>query len=146
MIETPAQVIRIEGGSAWVASRAPASCGACGGKGCGSSVFSRFWHPQEPEYRVENPIGARTGDTVVVGLPDGALLRAALASYGMPLLLLVGGAGLGNALAGEPGAIWGGLSGLGFAALWLKRHRGPDVVPVILRRDEGVGSCASRAG
>lgn len=146
MIETPAQVTRVEGDSAWVASKAPSSCGACGGKGCGSSVFSRIWHPDEPEYRVNNPIGARTGDAVVVGLPDGTLLRATLASYGMPLLLLVGGAGLGNGLAGEPGAIWGGLFGLGFAALWLKRHRGADVMPVILRLDEGMRSCGTRAG
>lgn len=145
MIETPAQVTRVEGRDAWVASRAPSSCGACGGKGCGASVFGRFWHPDEPEYRVGNPIGARAGDTVVVGLPDGALLRAALASYALPLLLLLAGAGLGKLLLGELGAVGGGLLGLASAALWLKRYRGAGVVPVILRHDDGLGSCAARS-
>ena len=146
MIETPAQVVRTDGGSAWVASKAPSSCGACAGKGCGSSVFNRLWHPDEPEYQVDNPIGARPGDAVVVGLPDGALLGAVLASYGMPLLLLVGGAGLGNALGGEPGAILGGLCGLGMAAFWLRRHRGANALPVILRQDEGIRACGTHSG
>jgi sigma-E factor negative regulatory protein RseC len=148
LTETPALVTRVEDGTAWVASKAPSSCGACGGKGCGSSLFSRFWHPDEPEYRVDNPIGAGVGDAVVVGVPDGALLRAALASYGMPLLLLLGGAGLGNFLFGEPGAIGGGLCGLGLAGVWLKLHRGPDSTPVILRRDadSGLRVCGTRTG
>lgn len=148
MIETPALVTRVEGDTAWVASRAPASCGACGGKGCGSSLFSRFWHPEAPEYRVDNPIGAAAGESVVVGLQEGALWRAALASYGLPLALLLCGAGLGHALLGEPGAIGGGLLGLALAAAWLRRHRGPQCTPVILRRDEasGMHGCGTRAG
>ena len=148
MIETPALVTRLEGDTAWVASRAPTSCGACGGKGCGSSLFSRFWHPEAPEYRVDNPIGAMAGESVVVGLPDGVLWRAALASYGLPLAMLLCGAGLGDALLGEPGAIGGGLLGLALATVWLRRHRGPQSTPVILRRDEtpGMPACGTRAG
>lgn len=146
MIESPARVTRIEGATAWVTSQAPTSCGACGGKGCGSSVFGRFWHPDEPEYRVDNPIGALAGEAVVVGLPEGALLRAALASYVFPLSLLLAGAGLGKLLGGELGAVAGGLLGLSFAALALRRHRGNDAVPVILRRDDGAAgrACATR--
>lgn len=142
MIETPARITRIEGATAWVTSQAPSSCGACGGKGCASSVFSRFWHPDEPEYRVDNPIGALAGETVVVGLPDGSLLQAALASYALPLLLLLLGAGLGKLLGGELGAVAGGLLGLLFAGAVLKRHRGNGTVPVILRRDDGVSGVA----
>jgi sigma-E factor negative regulatory protein RseC len=148
LIETPAQVTRVEGETAWVTSKAPSSCGACGGKGCGSSLFSRVWHPDEPEYRVDNPIGAEVGEPVVVGLPDGALLRAALASYGKPLLLVLTGAGIGNFLFGEPGSILGGLFGLGLAAILLKLHRAPDTIPVILRRDasSSMRVCGTRAG
>jgi sigma-E factor negative regulatory protein RseC len=148
LIETPAHVTRVEGDTAWVTSKAPSSCGACGGKGCGSSLFSRVWHPDEPEYRVDNPIGAEAGETVVVGLPDGTLLRATLASYGMPLAFLLSGAVLGNYLFGEPGSIWGGLFGLGLAGAWLKLRRGPDSMPVILRRDQGSSMrvCGTRTG
>lgn len=136
--ETPARVTRQEGGDAWVVSEAPTSCGACGGKGCGSSVFARLWHPEEPEYRVANPIDAAPGEAVVVGLPEGALLRAALLAYGAPLALVLLGAMAGQFLYGEPGAMAGGLCGLLLAALVLRRNRS-DTVPVILRR--GTTAC-----
>jgi sigma-E factor negative regulatory protein RseC len=134
LIESPARIRRIEGDTAWVVSEAPSSCGACAGKGCGSSVFARFWHAEEAEYPVANPIGAETGEAVVIGLPDGALLHAALASYGVALLMLFCCAGLGTYFFGEPGAIIGGLSGVALTALWLKLRRSPKHEPVILRR------------
>ncbi len=145
MIESPARITRVDGTVAWVVSEAPASCGACGGKGCGSSVFNRLWHPDNPEFRVDNPIGAASGEAVVVGLPEGALLRASGAAYVIPLLALLSGAGLGQLLGGagggEPAAILGGLTGLLLAGLWLKRRRPRQAGhPVILRR--GSTQCA----
>ncbi len=147
MIESPARIRRTEGDIAWVVSEAPSSCGACGGKGCGSSLFARFWHADAAEYQVANPIGAEAGEAVVIGLPDGAVLHAALASYGVGLLLLLTGAGVGTYLFGEPGAIAGGLSGLALTALWLRRRSGatssPKHDPVILRR--GAASSCHRS-
>lgn len=140
MIETPARITRLDGDGAWVVSAAPSSCGACGGKGCGSSVFARVLHPDEPEYRVDNPIGAEVGESVVVGLPDGALLSAAISGYLVPLLLLIAGAALGQQFAGELGAVTGGLCGLGLAALYLMRRRTPVAHPAVLRRGSGCGT------
>jgi sigma-E factor negative regulatory protein RseC len=140
LIESPARIRRIEGDTAWVVSEAPASCSACAGKGCGSSVFARFWHADAAEYQVANPIGASPGEAVIIGLPDGALLRAALTTYGVALLMLLAGAGLGKHLFGEPGAIIGGLSGLALTALWLRLRPSPSHDPVILRRGAR-GSC-----
>jgi len=138
LIESPARIRRTEGHTAWVVSEAPSSCGACAGKGCGSSVFARFWHADAAEYPVANPIGASTGEAVVIGLPDGALLHAALASYGVALLMLLVCAALGHYFSGEPGAIIGGLSGLALAAVWIRlRIRfqpNPKHDPIILRR------------
>jgi sigma-E factor negative regulatory protein RseC len=151
LIETPARVKRTDGASAWVISEAPASCGACGGKGCGSSVFNRLWHPDNPEFQVNNPIGATPGEAVVVGLPEGALLQASGAAYLVPLLALLLGAGLGQVLgqmlggkeSGELAAVLGGLTGLLVAGFWLKsRHAGQAGDPVILRR--GSTECAGR--
>ena len=141
MIETPARIIRLEGDSAWVVSEAPSSCGACAGHGCGSSVFARVLHADEPEYRVDNPIGAEAGDSVVVGLPDGALLGAAVSGYLVPLLLLLSIAALGQQFAGELGAITGGLVGLLLAATWLRRRSVQAVNPAILRR--GSSNCST---
>lgn len=147
MTETPARITRTAGAWAWVVSEAPASCGACGGKGCGSSVFNRLWHPDNPEYQVANPIGAQPGETVVVGLPDGALIQATGAAYVVPLLALLLGAGLGQLLGGEENeelaAALGGLTGLLLAGLWLKSRRSDmSGDPVILRR--GSPQCANR--
>lgn len=139
MIENSARVTRVEGDLAWVRAESPSSCGACGGKGCGSSIFVRLLHPGEPEYAVMNPISAEPGEAVVVGIEEGALLRAAVAAYLVPLLLLLGGALLGG-VWGEPQAIAGGVAGLVAAAVWLRRRRAPPS-PVILRR--GATGCAT---
>jgi len=148
LIESPARIKRIDGHTAWVVSEAPTSCGACAGKGCGSSVFARFWHADEAEYPVANPIGAAPGDAVVNGLPDGSLLHAAVAGYGFPLAALLVCAALGTAIFGEPGAVFGGLSGLVLSMFWLKLanrlgfwpHPAAKPAPVILRLGEA-GHC-----
>jgi sigma-E factor negative regulatory protein RseC len=140
MIENTAQVVRVEGDLAWVRADSPSSCGACGGKGCGSSTFVRMLHPREPEYAVLNPISAEAGETVVVGIEEGALLRAAMSGYLVPLSLLLVGALLGG-IWGEGAAVAGALVGLVAAAAWLKRRRALPG-PVILRR----GSTACSAG
>jgi sigma-E factor negative regulatory protein RseC len=139
MIENTAQVVRVEGDLAWVRADSPSSCGACGGKGCGSSTFVRMLHPREPEYAVLNPISAEAGETVVVGIEEGALLRAAMSGYLVPLLLLLAGALLGG-IWGEGAAVAGALVGLVAAAAWLKRRRALPG-PVILRR--GSTACSA---
>lgn len=132
MIENAARVVRVEGDLAWVRTESPSACGACGGKGCGSSTFARMLHPREPEYAVLNPISAEAGEAVVVGIEESALLNAAIAGYLVPLFLLLAGALLG-ATWGEPQAVAGGVVGLVGAAVWLKRRKAPPA-PVILRR------------
>lgn len=139
MIENTARVVRTEGELAWVTAESPSSCGACGGKGCGSSMFVRMLHPREPEYPVMNPISAEAGETVVVGIEDGALLRAAISGYLVPLLLLLLGALLGGTW-GEAQAVAGAAAGLSAAVIWLRRRRAVPA-PVILRR--GAAACAS---
>jgi sigma-E factor negative regulatory protein RseC len=87
------------------------------------------WFPQrELIFRLPNPVDARVGDTVVIGLNEGALQRSSLLLYGLPLMGLLTGAIAGDqsfaALAwpSELGGIIGSLLGL-TAALWVVRHR-----------------------
>lgn len=134
MIETPARIVRTEGGTAWVVSEAPTSCGVCAGKGCGSSIFTRMLHRNEPEYAVDNPIDARPGEAVVIGVEDGAVIKAATAGYLVPLGLLMLGAILGSRI-GELQAVLGALLGLALAVLWLRRRPGV-ARPAVLRRGE----------
>ena len=136
MIETPARIVRVDGETAWVRMEAPDSCGACAGRGCGSSMYTRMLHPREPEYPVLNPIDAQPGEVVVVGVRDGAVLGAALSAYLVPLALLVGGALLA-APWGEAASVAGGAAGFLAAAVWLRRH-GRSAQPVVLRRGSPV--------
>ncbi|MBI5937072.1 MAG: SoxR reducing system RseC family protein [Betaproteobacteria bacterium] len=122
MSETLARVVRVEGESAWVEVEAPSSCGACGGRGCGSSsVFGQLFRARPASYPVHNAIAAEVGDSVIVAVADGELLRAALRGYGVPLSLLLAGAVIGLALAGEIGSIVGAVSGLLLGAVSMRR-------------------------
>lgn len=141
MIEITARVTRIEGETAWVRVESPSSCGACAGKGCGSSVYARLLNPREPEYPVENQIHACTGEAVVIGIEDGAILKAVFAGYLLPLALLLAGALFGN-FWGDAGSALGAVAGLLLAVFWL-RQRTRGAVPVLLRHGEV--ACSSRA-
>lgn len=122
MSETLARVVRVEGDSAWVEVEAPTSCGACGGRGCGSSsVFGQLFRARPASYPVDNTIDAKVGDSVIVAVADGELLRAALRGYGIPLLLVLVGAMIGLALAGNTGSIVGAALGLLLGALSMNR-------------------------
>ena len=91
---------------------------------------------------VRSTLPVRAGDAVVIGLEEGALLRASLVLYLLPILGLLGGTFGGVALGGAASdgpAVAGGL--LGFAAgLWLSRWRagtrpaGADAGVILLRQ------------
>ncbi len=136
MIEMPARVTRVENDAAWVCVESPESCGACGGHGCGSSLYARMLHPREPEYPVENFIAARPGEHVVVGIEDGSILKAVCWGYLMPLVLLIVGAILGSTW-GEAYGVLGSVVGMLIATAWLRTRRG-NAQPTILRRGSTV--------
>jgi positive regulator of sigma E activity len=46
-----------------------------------------------------NPVGAKTGDMVKIGIPDGAVTKASLIVYMVPAIGFVGGASLGYCIA-----------------------------------------------
>ena len=133
--------MRVEGPTAWVRVESPSSCGACAGKGCGSSIYTKLLNPREPEYPVENLIEARSGEAVVIGIEDGALLKAVYAGYLVPLALLLVGALIGSGW-GELGSALGAVAGMLLAVAWL-RQRKRGTTPVILRHGEV--SCANQA-
>lgn len=94
MIEAPAEVLRVDGGSAWVrVSGNQGGCGRCDEPGgCRSPSLMRALGGRTAEFRVPNVIDARPGDRVHLRMAEGAPLRAALASYGLATLLMLAGA------------------------------------------------------
>ena len=86
-----AQVVRVEGSSAWVKVADPSkACGDC--KGC-----IRLQPDQKAEdqlYQVANPVKAEPGDWVILDQPTKDLVKAVAVLYGVPLAGLLLGYGV----------------------------------------------------
>lgn len=128
MIEETAIVTKCDGEFAWVEAQRQSTCSSCGAnKACGTGVLSKVVGRKISRMKALNPIDARPGETVVVGLNEAALLKGSLAVYLMPLLFMLAFAVTGKLLAAQ--MLWSGeapvvlfaVIGLGVAAIWLRR-------------------------
>ena len=121
MSQCDAVVVEASGSVVWV--EVPARASACGNcktpESCQSGLLGLNAGPRR--YRLDNLIGASVGDRVSLTVADGTLLRAALASYVLPLLLAIGGAVIGQSIAGDVGAVTGTLIGIGGGLVLLRR-------------------------
>lgn len=128
-MDSTAIVTSIEGTDALVEVQpAVPGCGRCNeAGGCGTGLLNQALRPrQRLIYRVTNRIGARIGDGVTITVPDGAVLRAALLAYLLPVVLLIAGAAVGTAVsASDVSALSGGAVGLmlGLFVLRLAQRR-----------------------
>lgn len=152
MIEQTGKVVRVVGDRVWVEAEQRSSCGDCSAKmGCGHALIGKALGGRLNTVQVRAALGVQTGDCVVLGVREDALLRSSLAVYLLPLAGLILGAVVGTALfvnGGDLPALLGG--GLGFAAgMWWVRGFGGRAAgtekyqPVILRRID-TGSIAGR--
>ncbi len=156
MLVEEAQVIGLRGECALVRAIPASACGGCQLRGgCGTGALSgwmaRWLGRRGDQLEVHNPVGARPGDAVELGIPEAVLLRGSLLLYALPLMLMLlcaiaatwladalfSGVGQG-AVAGDPAAMLGAAIGLatGFAVVrWRMLHgaRAAAARPVILR-------------
>jgi sigma-E factor negative regulatory protein RseC len=127
MVEESGLVVATEGEMAWVETSRRSSCGSCEAKGCGTGALSQVLGRRRQRLRVRNPIAAVAGEAVVLGIAESALLKGSLAVYLVPLLALLAGGLLGEALAPqlalprEGGSILFALGALACSFLWLRR-------------------------
>ena len=104
MIEEQAIVISSEAGIAEVEIVRRSTCGACSARsGCGVSLLDRVLGRRPQRMLLADKLSVRPGDEVMVGIPEAALLKAAVAAYMVPLVGLLGGA-----IAGD--LVWGGAA------------------------------------
>jgi sigma-E factor negative regulatory protein RseC len=118
LIEETGIVTAVTDVRASVVRGAAAPCGGCSTAGqCGTSVLQNFFRRRQRSLDAWDPVGARPGDRVVVGISEGTLQRASWIAFFLPLVGLFVGAMLGEWLTvagsdGELAAITGGLIGL----------------------------------
>ena len=152
MIEQTARVVSTQHGYAWVLpenSKACNSCSSKSGMGCVNSLsFFNSAKTQPESIYVQNPLHAKPGDEVVIGLQGETLVIYSLLAYLLPLVSMLVFAILGGqifqvlTLSHEAGAILAGVAGLfsGFKfANWLAAQMqttDDSAKPVILRHKE----------
>jgi sigma-E factor negative regulatory protein RseC len=139
MLEQHAIVLKTEGGQAWVEARESGTCGSCGAGGCSTRRLADLFGSRERAFPVDNVLGLRSGDRVLIGIPSGALWKSAFRLYGLPLSLFIAGALIGQQAGGDVGAVAAAAGGLLIAFLLqgvIRTSR--DSQPVMLRRaDDG---------
>lgn len=139
MLEQHAIVLKTEGDLAWVEARESGTCGSCGSGGCSTRRLADLFGRRERAFPVENKLRAEAGERVVIGIPPGALWKSAFRLYGLPLLLILAGALIGQHLSGDIGALAGAGSGLVLAALAQRFHSLTLALqPVMLRRADEI--------
>lgn len=150
MIEQIARVVSIKGSYAWVMPESIANCASCATTkniACGKSKLFDFMKPKSDKLYAINPLHAKPGDMVVIGMHSQALVFYSMLAYLLPLVSLIVFAMLGEALAlplslpREASAILAGLAGLlgGLRVVaWVMRHLvdSANSQPVILRHKE----------
>ncbi|MGD8914229.1 MAG: SoxR reducing system RseC family protein [Candidatus Thiodiazotropha sp.] len=146
MIEEPAIVISTDDRYAIVETQQRPACGTCTSAGnCSTSVLSALFKRRHNRLRVSNPIHAKAGEQVVIGLEENALLKVSFLAYLLPLICMILVAILLQAVTtyfnwqiGELPQVLGGLLGLigGFYLLRLlaeQKQDEPGYQTVILR-------------
>lgn len=128
MHQTEGWVVKVEGDVAYIQAQRQSSCCGCNSNaGCGTVALTGFFDKSPPLCRASNRVGAKTGDRVVIGMAEDALLKGALALYAPPVLLLLAGAIAGFWLAPAPAAadgysIAGAAVGIAAGFFWARFH------------------------
>lgn len=115
-----AVVRRLEGDAALV-EVAQGGCGRCHEEGgCGGQNLTQMFCSGPRMWRVDNSLGARPGERVMVAVGQGSVRRVANLAYGVPLLAALLAAALGSSVAGDPGAMAGAVAGLVVAFAYVR--------------------------
>lgn len=105
MIEEPGTVVGLDEQFIWIETVRLSSCSACSAQsGCGQAVLGKLIDQQKQGQknlvrlpRTENT-SIEIGQSVILGIPEDALIRASFLAYGVPVSALLVGAGVAQAL------------------------------------------------
>ncbi len=109
MQEEVGKVIETRNGMARVLVKRSSACGHCPSRSCCAVLGGDL-----KSVDVSNPIGAKRGQQVRIGISSKAVLKASFILYIVPILALIFGAMLGKYLAPQHNEIWAVFVGVGF--------------------------------
>lgn len=90
MIEQAAKVLRSENDKIFVEVNSQSSCSSCSAKaGCGKTLLDNVFKTKPLSISVDNTLGAKVNDNVIVGLNESALLQVSFYLYLLPLLSML---------------------------------------------------------
>jgi sigma-E factor negative regulatory protein RseC len=94
-----ALVTKQEGPLVWVATQSKLACSSCKvASSCGTGIIENYFSGKVFETLIENSLEAQVGDLVEISVPKSSLTLASILLYVLPLLGLVIGAVIGDAL------------------------------------------------
>lgn len=142
MIEETGKVVAQKGDQVWVQVVRESACQSCSARSaCGQRVLAGISGGRASQVMVDNDLGVVTGDEVVLGVGEQALLTASVLVYLLPLLLMGAGAVMADLWlpSGDLWPVLGGalglVAGFGGGAWFQHRHRrDARFQPKLLRR------------
>ncbi|MGI9277351.1 MAG: SoxR reducing system RseC family protein [Endozoicomonas sp.] len=92
MIEEPGRVMSVEQDGVWVETIRKSTCSSCSARnGCGQHLAERYVSSKSHSYiRATSDVALNENDKVVVGIPEGALIKASMFVYLLPLVSMMG--------------------------------------------------------
>jgi len=115
MLEASGTVIEVSDGNLRVETQPRSSCSHCSIDSCTTSVVSQLVGAKRNRVWLENTLGAKVGEQVIIGIQDELLIRASVLSYLLPLMSMLAVAALGGAMGASEG-LQGLLAVAGLAA------------------------------
>jgi sigma-E factor negative regulatory protein RseC len=105
MLEETATVVAVDNATLWVETEARSACHHCSSGECTTSVVGKLFGVRRNRLALDNHLGAKVGDQVVIGIPDNLLVSASLWGYMFPLLGMIGLPVIGSAWGLSDGAL-----------------------------------------
>ncbi len=140
MVKELGRVTGLVGNWALVEMQRQSTCSHCElSNGCGTGAVGRLLGHRRKPVMIKNEHHLRPGDSIILGLPEGAFLKASLLIYGLPLLGLIVGGMLALWITGESElfafvfAAAGFVTGLQISALLARRQYSNQFSPRVLQ-------------
>jgi sigma-E factor negative regulatory protein RseC len=87
MIEQQAQVTFVKGDKVWMTVKRQSGCQHCSlSEGCGTGSLGKLMGYKSTEWVFPNTLGLKSGDTVMLTIPDKSYLLSSFLIYLLPLL------------------------------------------------------------